>query len=65
MSDHYFVFASSDQTIIIEQDPTSKETTVRFQPCEKVVDTIHVNKQEFETSLFNAIKDMYFKHPSV
>jgi hypothetical protein len=61
MINQYFSFAGSEQSIEIEQDRISKDTTLRFHPCEKVVETVNINKQEFENAVFKVLKDMYFK----
>lgn len=60
ISGRHIFFSSNEQAIDLEHDPDSEEAVIHFRPCENVVQTRKIKRQEVEKVIFQAIKEKFF-----
>lgn len=44
----------------MEHDPNLEEAIIHFRPCENVVQTKKIKRQDLEKVIFEAIKEKFF-----
>ncbi|MBO8158408.1 hypothetical protein [Thermosyntropha sp.] len=60
MAKKHIFCSTAEQAIDLEHDQNAEEAVIHYRPCENVVETKRVKRQELENIIFQALKDKYF-----